>query len=213
MYGIIRQLDLLKNQSWTKPENQALIFRFRWGSWPAATFGRPNRTTRRTATSLCFDLGDQNGIRTMSGKNPDKHLKTAAYRISGQLKRLENEQAELFRKWTDILSILKNTQPRTKNSACQMKRTNPSFFETSMNARKPTTTEATPEDNVSGEFRCGTQQKLGEIEKALNWLVEQIPNPGVIEEICSYVFNYRKTLCDFTQSWQKTYCFIAIQKD
>ena len=42
-----------------------------------------------------FNFLDQNGILTMAAKSPDRHWKTAYYKMSGQLKRLESEQAEL----------------------------------------------------------------------------------------------------------------------
>ncbi|XP_075247452.1 uncharacterized protein LOC142340646 [Convolutriloba macropyga] len=45
-----------------------------------------------------FNLVDQNEIFTMTGKSPDRLWKTADYRMSGQLKRLENEQAEFLNK-------------------------------------------------------------------------------------------------------------------
>ena len=62
----------MKNQASVKLENQAVIYRFRWDSWPAATFGPPTRTstTTRTGTNLLFNLVDQNELLRWPAKVP-----------------------------------------------------------------------------------------------------------------------------------------------
>ena len=71
---------------------------------------------------------DQNEILTTAGKSPDSHWKTADYKMSGQLKRLENEQAELLKTFDRHLADVKIQLAQKK--AVSAKRTYRFLFET-----------------------------------------------------------------------------------
>ena len=57
---------------------------------------------------------DQNEIFTMAGKSPDRHWKMADYNMSGQLKRLESEQAELLETFDGHLADVKSQLAQKK---------------------------------------------------------------------------------------------------
>ena len=80
-----------------------------------------------------------------------------------------------------------------------------------MNARKTDSNRGNSRSQSKWRVSMRRPTKIGR-NKNLNWLVKQKPNPGGIEEFCSYVFNSRNTQCDFKPSWQKTFRFIAMQK-
>ena len=134
---------------------------------------------------------EQNEVLTVTGKSPDRHWKTTDYKMSGQLKRLQNEKAELLKildgHLADVKSHLAQNKTVTAETACQC------FFENCKELQeKKTATEATLEAKVLGEFCCQHQTKIGQKKKRLNWLVEQIPKLREIAEYSSCVLNQRK---------------------
>ena len=120
----------MKNQAGVKLENQAALYRFRWDSWEAATFGPPTwtSTTTRTATNLRLNLVDQNKILTMAGKCPDRHWRMTECKMSGQLKKPENEQAKLLKTFDGHLVQMKIHLAQNKTVSAE--RTHQCFFET-----------------------------------------------------------------------------------
>ena len=81
--------------------------------------------------TISYDSSIQFGgqkIFTMAGKNPDITWKTTDYEMSGQLKKLENEQAELLKIFdgnlADVKSHLAQNKTLTAEKAFQY------FFET-----------------------------------------------------------------------------------
>ena len=50
----------------------------------------------------------------MTGKSPDRHWKTANYKMSGQLKRLECEQTELLKTFDGHLADVKSHMAQKK---------------------------------------------------------------------------------------------------
>ena len=125
----------MKNQAGVKLENQAVIYRFRWDSWAAATFGPPTRTstTTQTATNFRFNLVDQHEISTMASKSPSRHWKTSNWKTSDQLKTLEKKQADLLklfsRRVTELEGYLTQNKTMTAESAYR------GFFETNDNLK------------------------------------------------------------------------------
>ena len=63
----------------------------------------------------------------MTGMSPDRHWKTADYKMSGQLKKLENEQAELLKKFDGHLADVKSQLAQKK--AVSAERAYQCFFE------------------------------------------------------------------------------------
>ena len=109
----------MKNQAGVKIKNQGVIYRFCWDSWAAATFGPPSRTLTWTATNRQFKLVDQNETLTMAGKNPNRYWKTADYKMSGQLKRLESKPAELLKTLDGHLANMKNYLAQKKTVSAE----------------------------------------------------------------------------------------------
>ena len=150
----------MKNQASLKLENQTVVYRFRWDYWAAATFDQPTRTstTTRTATNLQFNLEDRNEIFTMAGRGPDRHWKTADYKMSGQLKRLEIEHAELL-KTLGTPCWCEKSIGSEENNLC---RKNISMFLRNLRwtRRKRKTAEVTTKTNVFRNFRQWHQAYL-----------------------------------------------------
>ena len=71
---------------------------------------------------------DQNKILTMAEKNPERHWKTSDYKMSGQLKILEREQAELLKTFAGYLAEVKNHLAQKKT--VPVEKTYQGFFET-----------------------------------------------------------------------------------
>ena len=71
---------------------------------------------------------DQNEIFTMAGKSPDRHWKKTDYEMSGQLKKLENEQADLLITFDGHLADVKIQVAEKK--PIPVEKTYPGFFET-----------------------------------------------------------------------------------
>ena len=70
----------------------------------------------------------------MAGKSPDRHWETTDYKMSGQLKKLENEQAELLKIFDGHLAYVKShlaqKKPVSADKAYQC------FSKLKMNLRK-----------------------------------------------------------------------------
>ena len=64
----------------------------------------------------------------MAGKGPDRHWKTADYKMSGQLKRLESEQSELLKTFDGHLADVKSQL--AQKIAVSAERAYQCFFET-----------------------------------------------------------------------------------
>ena len=75
-----------------------------------------------------FNLADQNEIFTITGKSPNRHWKTIDYKMSGQLKKLENEQAELLKTFDGYLADGKSHLAQKKTVSPDKAYRN--FFET-----------------------------------------------------------------------------------
>ena len=168
----------MKNQAGLKLEIQALIYRFRWDSWAAATFGPPTRTlTTRTATILRFNLLDPNEIFPMAGKSPDRHWKTADQKISGQLKKLESEHADLLKTIDGHLADVKSQLAQKKTISAE--RTYQCFFEIydelEENRHKQ---RLLLKPKYFEFFDSDTKRILEEKSKVLRWSVESALSPS-----------------------------------
>ena len=64
----------------------------------------------------------------MAGKSPDRHWRTADYKMSGQLKRLESEQAELLKPFDGHLADVKSHLAQKKTVSAE--KTYQCFFQT-----------------------------------------------------------------------------------
>ena len=143
---------------------------------------------------------DQNEILTITGKNPDRHWKTTDYKMSGQLKKLENEQAELLKTFdghlADVKSNLAQKKPVLVEKTCQC------FFETYDNLKKNRQQQRQLlKRKYLQSFDGDNERSLGEKKKTLERLVEQIPKLGKIEGYRNTVLDTRKdTLWLYTMS-------------
>ena len=112
----------------------------------------------------------------MAGKSPDRHWKTTDYKMSGQLKKLENEQTELLGTFdgdrADVKSHLAQKKTVSGERAYQW------FFETYDDLKKNRQQHRQLlKPKYLESFNGDTEQKLSE-KKTLKWLVEQIPKLG-----------------------------------
>ena len=64
----------------------------------------------------------------MAGKSPDRHWKIADYKMSVEFKRIENEQAELFKTFDRLLADVESHL--AQNKAVSAERAYRCFFET-----------------------------------------------------------------------------------
>ena len=80
--------------------------------------------------------------------------------MSGQLKRLESEQAELLKTYDKHLAGVESQLSQNKTVFAE--RAYRCFFETSTTT---TTKEASPAAKVFGQFRCGHRTKAGQKEE------------------------------------------------
>ena len=109
--------------------------------------------------------------------------------MSGQLKRLKSEQAELLETFEGHLAV-KSHLPQNKTVCAE--RAYQCFFKTHDDLKKNGQQQRQllePKDWES--FAADIEQKLGE-KNSFKWLFEQKPKIGEIEEYRSYVFNQRK---------------------
>ena len=120
---------------------------------------------------------DQNDISTMASKISSRHWKTVDWKTSGQLKTLEEEEADLLklfsRRLTEQEGYLTQNKTMTAKSAYRV------FFETyeklEANRKhqklllKPKYLEA---------FDNDTKRKLEEKSKYLRWVVDEVPFLG-----------------------------------
>ena len=111
---------------------------------------------------------DQNEICTMTGKSPDRHWKIGDCKMSGQLKKLQNEQAELLKTFDGHLADVKNHLAQNKTVSAE--RAHQCFFEKYDDLKK-----------IRQQQRQLLKPKyLESLEiwakrKTLEWLVGQIP--------------------------------------
>ena len=127
----------------------------------------------------------------MAGKSPDKLWKTTGYTMSGQLKTLENEQADLLKTFDGHLTDVKIHLAEKKQ--IPVEKAYQCFFETYddlKDNRKQQRQLLKPKYLES--FDGDTERKLGEKKQTLKWLVEQIPNLRKIEDYRNCVFIPRK---------------------
>ena len=132
----------------------------------------------------------------MTGKSPDRHWKTTDYKMSGQLKMLENEQAEFLKMFdgqlADVKSHLAQQKPVPVEKAYQC------FSETYDYLKKNRQQQRKIlKPKYFASFDGDTERQLGKNEKTIEWLVEQIPRLRDIEQYRSCVPNQRKDTMQF----------------
>ena len=127
----------------------------------------------------------------MAGKSPDRHWKTTDYKMSGQLKKLENEQDDLLKTFDGHLADVKIHLAEKK--PIPLEKDYQFFFETYDDLKENRKQQRQHlKSKYLESFNGDTEQKLGEKNHTLKWLVEQIPKLRKIEDYRNCVFNPRK---------------------
>ena len=110
----------------------------------------------------------------MSGKSPDRHWKTADFKMSGQLRKLESEQADLPKTFEGHLADVKSQLAQMK--AVSAERAYQYFLETYDDLeenRKQQRLLLKPK--YFEIFDSDTKRILEEKSKVLRWVVEEVP--------------------------------------
>ena len=126
----------------------------------------------------------------------DRHGKTADYKMSGQLKRLEIEQLELLKTSDGHLAYVKSrlTQKKTVSTEGSYQWFFESYDELEENRQQQKITIKTRFfENFDSDKKC----ILEEMSKILRWVVEKVPFLGDIER-------FRTEICDCRKRQLKT---------
>ena len=127
----------------------------------------------------------------MAGRSPDRHSKTADYKMSGQLKRLEKEHAELLKTFDGHLADVKNQLAQKKTISAE--RTYQCFFEAYDELEENRKQQRLLLKPKCFEiFDSDTKRTLEEKSNALRWVVEKAPFLRNIEGLRTEVFLYWK---------------------
>ena len=127
----------------------------------------------------------------MAGKSPDRHWKTADYEMLGQLKRLESEQAELFKTFDGRLADVKSQLAQKK--AVSAEKAYQCFFETYDELEENRQQQRLIlKPKYFETFDNDTQRILEEISKLLRWVVKKVAFLRDIEIFCTEFVGCRK---------------------
>ena len=113
---------------------------------------------------------------TMTGKSPDRHWKTADYKMSGQLKRLESEQADLLKTFDGHLADVKSQLAQKKTVSAE--RAYECSFETYDEfEEKRKQQKLLLKPKFFEIFNSETKHTLEEKSKVLRWVDESALSP------------------------------------
>ena len=106
----------------------------------------------------------------MTGKSLKSHWKTTDYKMSGQLKRLEIEQAELLKTFDGQLADLKSHLAQKKSVSAE--RVYQCFFETYDDLKKNIQQQRQLlKPKYLDSFDADTERKLSKRKETLKWIV------------------------------------------
>ena len=127
----------------------------------------------------------------MSGRSPNKHWKTADYKMSGQLMRIEREQAELLKTFHGHITDVKSQLAQKKTISAE--RAHKGFFETYDELEENRKQQNfLLKQKYFEKFDIDTKRLLEEKSKVLRWVVEKVPFLRDIEGFRTEVVDCRK---------------------
>ena len=133
----------------------------------------------------------------MTGKSPDRHWKMTGYKISGQLKRLECEPAELLKIFDGHLADVKSQLAQKKTISAE--RAYKCFFQTYDELEENRKQQRLLlKQKYFDKFDSDTKRLLEEKSKFLQWVVEEVRFLHDIEGFRTEVIDCRKdTVCAY----------------
>ena len=147
----------------------------------------PDNNTKSKDSSIPFGGPEQNLTLT-----ENKNLIAIGKRLttrSGQLRRLESEQTELFKTFDGHIDVVESHLAQYKTMSAE--RANRCFFESYDELEENRQQRQLLKSNCLKSFDAHTERKLSEIQKTIKWLVEQMSKLDKIDPCRNKINNHQ----------------------